>query len=198
MIKFYTNRELADKLTINFAKWKRWSREFLPPDPLGGMQSGFTRQYSIDDAFKVYLGGHLVSVIKFTIPESKKILDDLHDWMVSVGIYQNFGRDLKHDTGPATFVKHFIIFIQPQPDESDRPVEFLYSIRGIIADSTAKHEGILVRQEQYTETLIPSQNNKPEVLESAEARILNITAVLKKFVNSLSIPETHYDVLGAG
>ena len=60
MVKLYTNRELSEKLGINLAKWKRWSREFLPPDPLGGMQSGFARQYYFSDVFTVRLGGHLV------------------------------------------------------------------------------------------------------------------------------------------
>ena len=68
MIKFFTNRELSDKLGIKLAKWKRWSREFLPPDPLGGMQSGYARQYNPDQAFTVFLGGHLVADLKFSIP----------------------------------------------------------------------------------------------------------------------------------
>ena len=51
MIKFYTNRELSEKLSIGLSKWKRWSREFLPPDPLGGLQSGYARQYTQDPEF---------------------------------------------------------------------------------------------------------------------------------------------------
>ena len=51
MIKFYTNKELSRTFSINLAKWKRWSREFLPPDPLGGLQSGYARQYNLDEAF---------------------------------------------------------------------------------------------------------------------------------------------------
>ena len=47
MIRFYLNRELSDRLGIRLSRWKRWSREFLPPDPLGGLQSGFARQYSL-------------------------------------------------------------------------------------------------------------------------------------------------------
>ena len=77
MIKFYSNKELSQAFKINLAKWKRWSREFLPPDPLGGLQSGFARQYNLDEAFTVYLGGYLVGKMKFTIPESKQILRDL-------------------------------------------------------------------------------------------------------------------------
>ena len=66
MVTFYQNRELSQKLGVKLAKWKRWSREFLPPDPLGGLQSGYARQYNLNDAFSVYLGGYLVSELKFS------------------------------------------------------------------------------------------------------------------------------------
>ena len=199
MIKFYTNRELADKLSINLAKWKRWSREFLPPDPLGGMQSGYTRQYGIDDAFKVFLGGHLVSAVKYTIPEAKKILHDLQEWLTGVGIYQNSGRDLKDNTGAVRAVKRYIIFIQLDPAVvTGQPIDFLYSIRGILADTTARHKGILVRQERYIETLIPSQENVRAVSETLGVKVLNVTAVLNQFVECLDIPKNLYDLLGHG
>ena len=80
-INFYTNRQLSRDLGINLAKWKRWSREFLPPDPLGGMQSGYARQYSMKEAFTVHLGGYLVSGLRFSIPEARKILGDLSAWI---------------------------------------------------------------------------------------------------------------------
>ena len=65
MINYYTNRELSSLLNINLAKWKRWSREFLPPDPLGGKQSGYARQYHADQAFTLFLGGHFYYVGRF-------------------------------------------------------------------------------------------------------------------------------------
>ncbi len=83
MIQFYLNRELSDRLGIRLSRWKRWSREFLPPDPLGGLQSGFARQYSLQEAFHVYLGGHMVADLKFSIPETKIILGDLKEWVTS-------------------------------------------------------------------------------------------------------------------
>jgi len=162
------------------------------------MQSGYTRQYSIDDAFKVFLGGHLVSAMKYTIPDAKKILHDLQEWLTGVGIYQNSGRDLENITGPVTSVERYIIFIQPQPAVSGQPIDFLYSIRGIIADTTVQHKAILVRQERYIETLIPPQENKRSVSEALGVRVLNITAVLKQFGECLDILQTLYDVLKRG
>ena len=78
---------------INLAKWKRWSREFLPPDPLGGLQSGYARQYSPDEAFTVFLGGHLVGDLKFSISETKQILVDLHQWLVDHDFYFYFSKN---------------------------------------------------------------------------------------------------------
>ena len=83
MLKYYTNKTLSSSLGTNLAKWKRWSREFLPPDPLGGMQSGYARQYTPDEAFTVYLGGHLVADLHFTIPAARQILGDLAEWLTT-------------------------------------------------------------------------------------------------------------------
>jgi len=81
MLKYFLNRELSTRLGIPLSRWKRWSREFLPPDPLGGLQSGFARQYSVRDAFVVYLAGYLVSSQAYSIPEARQILHDLSGWL---------------------------------------------------------------------------------------------------------------------
>jgi hypothetical protein len=86
MKKYYLNRELARKLDVPLAKWKRWSREFLPPDPIGGYRSGFARHFRIRDAFLVFLGGHLVSDLRFTIAEARTILADLDPWLRGEGL----------------------------------------------------------------------------------------------------------------
>lgn len=70
----FTYRELSEKLDINFAKVKRWGREFLPPDYSAGQGQGVARVLTIDEAFILYLSGHLVSEVKYSIPETKKIM----------------------------------------------------------------------------------------------------------------------------
>jgi len=71
----FTYRELSEKLDINIAKLKRWGREFLPPDYSAGQSQGVARVLTTDEAFILYLSGHLVSVVKYSIPETKKIMD---------------------------------------------------------------------------------------------------------------------------
>jgi predicted MPP superfamily phosphohydrolase len=84
---YYDSKYLSENLKINKAKWKRWAREFLPPDPLGGYQSGYARQFSYKEAFRVFLGGYLVGVLRLTIPEARQIISDLDDWMKKQGLY---------------------------------------------------------------------------------------------------------------
>jgi hypothetical protein len=84
---YFQSKYLAAKFKINLAKWKRWSREFLPPDPLGGLRSGYARQFSHKEAFCVYLAGYLVSGLKFTVPETRQILADLDTWLRKQGFF---------------------------------------------------------------------------------------------------------------
>ena len=81
MLRFFSSRDLSRMLKIPLNRWKRWSREFLPPDPLGGLQSGYARQFSPRDAFIVYLGGFLVSGLGFSIPQARQVIKDLSGWM---------------------------------------------------------------------------------------------------------------------
>jgi hypothetical protein len=88
MVIYYNNREISISLKINLSRWKRWSREFLPPDPLGGLQSGYARQYSMREAFQVALGGHLVGFMKFSVHQARTILTDLEPWLEKNGFFQ--------------------------------------------------------------------------------------------------------------
>ena len=84
---YFQSKYLAEKFNINLAKWKRWSREFLPPDPLGGLRTGYARQFSYKEAFCVFLAGYLVSALKFSVPEAKQILSDLDGWLKKQGFF---------------------------------------------------------------------------------------------------------------
>ena len=122
---YYNSRYLSQKLEINLAKWKRWVREFLPPDPLGGMQSGVTRQFNAKDAFKVYLGGYLVANLKLTIPDASTILSDLSPWLKEKGFFQIHARPSLNQTGQ---MPSYQLFIHPYPDH-----RFVYEVRTAIS-----------------------------------------------------------------
>ncbi len=181
MIKFYSNRELSQKLKINLARFKRWSREFLPPDPLGGMQSGYARQYSLDNAFTVYLGGYLVGELKYTITEAKKILEDLKKWLKEKDFYINTKNSRKNGNDAKDRVKEYIIFILRENDLKNSSGSFSYRIRGIISNIPVNYNECRVREERYIEeyVLIDKRNKTNNNIESE--KMLKITKIHRYF-----------------
>jgi hypothetical protein len=196
MIKFFTNREASKRLDINLSKWKRWSREFLPPDPLGGMQSGFARQYSPDGAFTVYFGGHLVGDLKFTIPEAKQIVKDLHSWFSEKGFYFDAGRNATVNPGAGQRVKKYIIFIEREKDP-DNTMSFSYTIRGIISNEPVNYKGFEVMKELYMETTMGLETKKMSAVNVNIVKTVNITDVLNNFVVRLNLNQSRYPALSS-
>ncbi len=195
MIKFYTNRALSKKLGINLAKWKRWSREFLPPDPLGGMQSGYARQYHPDEAFKITLGGHLVADLKFTIPEAKQILKDLDIWLAKSGFYFDIAEDTTAGKDVERLINRYIIFIGHKKHLHDKAFDFFYTIRGIISNRPAHYKGFDVMEEHYAETCINVLPEASEAQNMETLKILQISSLLKDFVQNLDLDREHYKAL---
>ena len=196
MIKFFTNREVSNRLDINLSKWKRWSREFLPPDPLGGMQSGFARQYSPDGAFTVYFGGHLVADLKFTIPEAKQTVTDLHAWFAEKGFYFDARSNATVNTGVGQLVKKYIIFIEREKDP-DNTISFIYTIRGIISNEPVNYKGFEIMKELYIETTIGLQTKKMSAVDVNIVKTVNITDVLNNFVVRLNLNRSRYPALSS-
>ncbi len=183
MINFYTNRELSHKLEVNLARWKRWSREFLPPDPLGGMQSGYARQYNPKEAFTVYLGGCLVADLKFSIPEAKQILYDLNDWIEQNLFETNKKYNLNEAKAP---VLSHIVFISRIFDSQKKHQHLFYRIRGIVSDEPFNLPGASVRHEVYTEKCKPDPGEVPATADMSTSRVLAITKIYKTFVERLN------------
>ena len=196
MIKYFTNREVSKRLDINLSKWKRWSREFLPPDPLGGMQSGFARQYSPDGAFTVYLGGHLVADLKFAIPEARQILTDLHAWFAEKGFYFDARNNGTVNQCPEPVIRKYIIFIEREKDPGDA-IGFMYTIRGIISNEPVKYNGVEIMKELYTETTIGFPPEKMSTIDMNIVKVLNISDVLNRFIVCLNLNRSRYSVLSS-
>jgi len=184
MIKFYINRELSDSLGIRLSKWKRWSREFLPPDPLGGLQSGYARQYAIDQAFTVFLGGHLVAHLHFSMPEAQKIIKELKPWIKA------------HKTALSTnkteraFEDTLIYIFSLQPPKSGG-VAFAYLERKCLSDRPYEKDGPHARHEVYIEKPIPvsSVNNGLETFDPKDridSRILYISRLYARFLGKMA------------
>lgn len=191
MLLFYTNKDLSEKLGINLAKRKRWSREFLPPDPLGGMQSGYARQYHPDEAFKVNLGGHLVADLKFTIPEVKQILNDLNNWLLAKGFFFDPKNGEKKAEGLEKSIKKYTIdiFCGTTPENN------YYVIKGLLSKQPVQHQGSTVSEERYVETFIGEKSKEHKFSNNIGKRVLHITDVLERFLENLGRERASYRVL---
>jgi len=185
MIKFYTNKELSKKFNVNLARWKRWSREFLPPDPLGGLQSGYARQYNPDEAFTVVLGGHLVGDLKFSISETKQILVDLHQWLVDHDFYFYFSKTSGSEKNSAPDINYYQLTISSGAIRRDNDCGLSYWARGIISVDIINLHGVRVRREHFIESSIGPKESESSRLNAESYRVLNISEFRKRFLNHL-------------
>jgi hypothetical protein len=186
MIKFYTNQELSQALDINLARWKRWSREFLPPDPLGGLQSGYARQYNVDQAFTVYLGGFLVGELKYTIPQARRILLDLRSWLVTHQFYTDYSRHNPPGRENSPAILYYQIAVGRSAAADNAEPGFFYVIRGVMADEFSDVNGIAVRQERYVESTINLEISANPMPTAAGYCVLNISTLRNRFLTSLT------------
>ncbi len=186
MIHYYTNREISGKLEINLARWKRWSRSFLPPDPLGGMQSGYARQYIFKDVIKVYLGGHLLSHWKMGVPESLQVINDLSPWFKRTGYFEINGSAPKSASAEFQSRAHRIYFSPARgPGMRNGPAFRYFICRTIQRQSEASQYGRCV-VETYEESLINWESPDGSILlQDPEVRMINPSAMVATVVAKL-------------
>jgi len=182
MIKFHTNKKISQLFSINLAKWKRWSREFLPPDPLGGLQSGYARQYNLDEAFTVYLGGHLVGGLKFTIPEAKQILDDLHQWLVDHDFYFDFSGTANPKNQSAQPVQNYRIAIISTNIPTGNLPGLSYRTKAIVSSDLVDFGGVPMQQERFVESWVSVPDHEAAPSQVASYRVLNISVLRRAFL----------------
>ncbi|RJQ78756.1 MAG: hypothetical protein C4519_11870 [Desulfobacteraceae bacterium] len=173
---YFDSKHLSHKLGINKAKWKRWSREFLPPDPLGGLQSGVARQFNVKEAFKVYLGGYLVSELKFTIPDALQILADLSTWLKLNGFFSIQSQPRNHLSQQDQ--RHHIYIYRPSKKS------FAYCIRTIMSLLSIDNH---LKQEIFSEAVISTEADLIASGEVKSAQLLAITVLYQDFLRRIGI-----------
>ena len=186
LVKYFSNRELAHLLAINLAKWKRWSREFLPPDPLGGYRSGYARQYSLNDAWEVFIGGHLVAGLKFTIPEARQITLDLYPWFKQAGLF--FDVSAAQKTRQTDPINEYQVTIYQETDASVMSPDFCYVIRGYVVTVEETDPVFPPYCERFFEWILPSAIDCRRKLVKPAMRVLPITQLRTVFCEALRIP----------
>ncbi len=167
---YFKSKYLAEKLDINVAKWKRWTREFLDPDPLGGYQSGFARQFSFKDAFRVFLGGHLVGTLHFTIPQTRQILFDLHPWLKRNQMYT---WPMPSEIRPRGLCRRVYIY---EMDEGDGQG---YAVRGVVPHTAVRNDGL--HEEVFSLELIGLSMERFSSERFTHARVIDVDALHHQF-----------------
>lgn len=82
-----TNQALANITGIPYGKIRRHVKETLPYDKWATLQSGHAREYSLEDAYYIYLLVHLVGDLKVTAPEAKIILESVRNWLTEKALF---------------------------------------------------------------------------------------------------------------
>lgn len=86
-----TSRELSRLTKLPLTKARRNAKEFLPPDPQAGRRSGYSRKFNLNDAFKVVIGSHLVSILGYSFHDARTIINDIWLWAESVNLMPGKG-----------------------------------------------------------------------------------------------------------
>jgi hypothetical protein len=80
-----TARLIAKATEYTLKQTHRWTVSFVGHDPNTGRWSGIKREYSVDEAFKVYLGGVLIAECRLTADEAKTVTEDISNWLEQKG-----------------------------------------------------------------------------------------------------------------
>jgi hypothetical protein len=186
MIHYYTSREISKKLNINLARWKRWSRAFLPPDPLGGVQSGYARQYIFKDLFKVFLCGHIVSHLKMSVPDSLKVMLDLSPWLKKNGYFHMIQINDSSAKNTNQSHCHRIYFCPLKVTSGKRGSEFGYLIRKTITFQYEGSSACRPIRETGEETMINSEAADGfAFLQDSAVRMINLTPLYRELIERL-------------
>jgi hypothetical protein len=173
---YYKSNYLSEKTGINAAKWKRWVREFLPPDPLGGLQSGYARQFNLKDAFQVYLGGHLVQILKFNVAEARTILKEIHGWLNKNGFFNlTAGNGGLNRIDNAANHRIYVI-----PDEKNG---FCYVIRSVKSDAYSDTDHGIT--ETFATKLINTTEDPIAQGRVSGARLIGVSSLYRTFLQKI-------------
>lgn len=183
MLKFYLNRELAERLQIPLSRWKRWSREFLPPDPLGGLRSGYARQYSLRDAFRVYVAGYLVSGVGYSIPEARRILRDL-DKCLHRNVVAPYEAAVDAGGAKPSEVRRIDLLIVPV--EGHHGPAFSYRLRTMTERKALTAKEPVHWQERFVEQILKPAAPKPSGCFPVCSRTVALTTLADHFFACLA------------
>jgi hypothetical protein len=147
---------LSEELGISHTKIRRWAKEFLPPDPKATLRSGYAREFSLNDAFTIFLGGFLVSELNFSVFEAQKIILTLRPWLFSKGLYPDVPDYVPQDMN--LNIREYQISVVRLADN-----EFLYYSIGRVLRKYFERHGTTMISELYSIESFNTWENGAEV-----------------------------------
>ena len=123
--------------------------------------------------------------LKFTIPQARLILHDLHNWLVEHKFYFDYTGSVPPKKENSIIIQYYQIAICQPADADTSDSGFFYFTKGVIADELTDVNGIPVRQERFIELSINSGKNAAQINEAAGYRVLNISILRNRFLSSL-------------
>jgi len=177
-------RQASSVFRVKLATWKRWSREFLPPDPKARLRSGQTRLFSPNQAFEVFLGSHLVSFLGYSIPETRAIIGMLRPWLRKNGIYPDVS-----DLAPGVLrtMKRLQLIIHRKDDDT-----FCCESKHIVSvkPSTGQKKGNVI-EEVYEQEWLPGASVDDMLrLRFVNFRVLEVGRLRETFDRTLASGES--------
>ena len=158
------------------------------------MQSGYARQYAIDQAFTVFLGGYLVAELHFSIPEAKQIVQELDPWI-------NRTKQLLLEKQLKRPLEDTQVYIFKQLSSSSEGAAFAYLEKKCLSDEPYDNGGPYARQEVYREKPIPvaapiSGLYKTDNLDKMDSRILYISRLYNRFMSKMTGNKIVFKTIG--
>jgi hypothetical protein len=136
-----TNTITAEKLDIPLSKIRRWTKEFLPPDPLATRRSGYTRKFTENDGFIVYVSGFLVSNLDFSFASARDIMKELSSWIYKIGLLPNIPSSAKR-LGVDSKIQDYEVNFFPL----EKNVGWSYYIVGVLKDTLLESKDTMGRE----------------------------------------------------
>ena len=173
---------------MKLATLKRWTREFLPPDRKAGMRCGQTRLFSPDQAFEVYLGAHLVSFLRYSIPEAREIMGGLRTWLRKNSICP------ETDAGPEAMrrMKQLQVIIHQKDDGT-----FRYESKNTLSVKPTMERGTNLVEEVYEQEWLPGASVEDMMrIRFVNFRVLEIGKVRESFDQALENGRTRWSAGG--
>ncbi len=173
-----TVKFLADKWNENLPKVRRWAREFLGPDPKATMRSGYTRELTLEGAFEVFMGGHLVSGLGFQIYEAKTIIEELRGLIKAKGFYPGKIYSEVRSKNPD------IVFVHVHIMRPWKGLGLFYELREFFGQPSEELDGedSVIVMEKYRKTIL---SVKGTLSDWRNVRVLGVTELLMNFNHSL-------------